>query len=139
MNDRGLLNKSLADLKSARLVLEDNDELLIPIGAYHLQQAIEKLLKFKINLKGKRYPPTHNLQKLLDDCDLYSIGYPDWIKENISTLNEWATRTRYDDSLDISLTTVQNILSKTEELFREVENTIGEEKEEKTHPLRRIF
>lgn len=41
-----------------------NDEMYLDVCCYHTQQAIEKLLKCSIELKGVNYEFTHSITKL---------------------------------------------------------------------------
>ncbi|NOZ22986.1 MAG: HEPN domain-containing protein [Planctomycetes bacterium] len=56
-----------ADRKRADILLDADD----PVGAaFHLQQAIEKLLKASLLAKGRQVRRTHDLEMLLDELGL---------------------------------------------------------------------
>jgi len=65
-----LIESALRDMKNVDLVMPtlSTDEALWDIAAYHTQQAIEKLLKAILELKGMEYRKTHNLLDLISVC-----------------------------------------------------------------------
>lgn len=112
MMDKGLFEISKADTRIARLTLDSlHDELSINIAAYHTQQAIEKMLKFVVNLAGVTYPPTHNLSVLMELAKENNISYPDWLDDISFVLNAWATQTRYNASFVAAKRDVVKILN----------------------------
>jgi HEPN domain-containing protein len=58
-----LIRKAQADLRSASLLLGDDD--LVDPACFHIQQASEKLLKALLASAGIAYPFTHDLGELL--------------------------------------------------------------------------
>ena len=78
---------------------ELSDEVQLDIAAYHVQQAVEKTLKFMLAEQGIAYKKTHSILTLLDQMDSANIAYPDWLYHNAETLTGYAEETRYSDNL----------------------------------------
>lgn len=127
MNDKGLFEISKADARVARLTLSMvTDELSINIAAYHTQQAIEKMMKFTLNLSGFTYPSTHNLSLLIDYATENGITFPSWIADITFLLNAWATQTRYNASFTAAKRDVEKILTAYEIWCQEIEKTLSQ-------------
>ena len=96
-----LLDRAKADLQSAQLILSQNshDELLLDIAAYHVQQGIEKLVKFTLASNGVQYKQTHDMFILLEQLEDADIEIMPWLEENADTLNSYATKTRYGSDI----------------------------------------
>jgi HEPN domain-containing protein len=85
---------SARDERSLTFALDDE------VFGFHVQQAVEKLLKLLITAHGVRYPFTHALSKLADQ--LAGLGetvpeFPMTWKE----LTEYALETRYEVGVEI--------------------------------------
>ena len=96
-----LLARAIIDLKQvepnvARMV---EDELFLDAAAYHLQQGIEKIMKYVINSNGEKFNKTHKILELCQSMDGYNIRYPEWLYENAELLTSYAEDTRYSDDL----------------------------------------
>ena len=93
---RNLTIKAEHDLAIARLGLRHQEAF--DMVCFHLQQAVEKLLKALLECGGVEFPPTHNLVTLLD---LTEPHYPE-VAAFRSTLPDfipYAVRIRYDEEL----------------------------------------
>ena len=68
-------------------------------GAFHVQQAAEKLLKIILVLAGEPVPRTHDLDRLIR---LTGIGdeLPDGAAEHLAALTSWVTIGRYPEPED---------------------------------------
>lgn len=66
------------------------------LGAYHMQQAIEKTIKLKAELKGLNLWG-HNIMFLIRECEKYNldIGVPSLIKKNALMYTNWEAGCRY--------------------------------------------
>lgn len=95
-----LLKRAWADMEQIQPNLDrDDDEIFLDVAAYHLQQAIEKMLKFEINSVGQQFRWTHSILELCNQADEYSISYPEWVYQNAETLTSYAEKTRYGKDL----------------------------------------
>jgi HEPN domain-containing protein len=60
-----LRQRAAEDLEGAEIILNNNDELLALIG-FHLQQFVEKMMKIGLREHDIDYPKTHDLVLLLE-------------------------------------------------------------------------
>ena len=86
----------LADLKIVESFYDNSDKALKLQAAYHMQQAVEKTIKLKAEIKGVNLWG-HNINKLIKSCDdnAVDIGIPRYIKENAIKISSWETEGRY--------------------------------------------
>ncbi len=125
MNDKGLFQIARADLRLARLTLTGlNDELALNMAAYHVEQAVEKLLKFSLNLSGVLYPATHNIGVLLDMLTDHRIRYPSWLDDVSYLLSSWSTQTRYNANFSVVRRDVMRMLELSEQWYEEMEASL---------------
>ena len=70
-----LLHRALIDFKLVHTNLDRTveDDLFLDISAYHLQQGIEKTIKYYMSMYGKSYKKTHDILKLCEQLDSYSL------------------------------------------------------------------
>lgn len=95
-----MLDRAKKDLSvSQKLFNGFSDELDLEISAYHLQQGIEKLMKFEMEVNDIPYPFVHDLRKLFDVASNGGLEMPEWIWEHSSLLNTYESKTRYGDNL----------------------------------------
>lgn len=66
---RTLLDKAKSEYSMLNLISKEIDEGFVEIRAYHIQQMVEKSLKYLLELKGIKYSNTHNIEELLEMCD----------------------------------------------------------------------
>ena len=78
------------------------DEYAVSAAAYHMQQAIEKLLKGLILINGEEPAYTHNITKLIGHCQRLDIEIPEELDDISDTLTLWETNSRYDPYMDFS-------------------------------------
>ncbi len=104
-----LLDRADRDIYNAKLLLSPegnptNDELLDDMAAYHVQQAIEKALKYalvtfgEVDETSKEYR-THSIPALIDlvsECS--NIEISDQLKLAANDITSWEAHSRYDDS-----------------------------------------
>ena len=75
-----------------------NDEMYLDVCCYHTQQAIEKLLKCSIELKGVNYEFTHSITKLYSQY--VSVGWDEIeiLELMAGTITDWEASSRYKES-----------------------------------------
>lgn len=75
-----------------------NDEMILNNAAYHLQQAVEKVLKGALECVGVTVPNTHKISKLVKmiSDNGANLVITDWIDDHSEMLGEWEAQTRYD-------------------------------------------
>ena len=100
MCDIRLFKSARADLAAAESLwqMPSNDELILNIVAYHLQQSVEKLLKAALECTGVTVPNTHKIDRLVKmvyDNGAY-LAVTDWIDSHAEMLSSWEAESRYD-------------------------------------------
>lgn len=90
-----LLRKAANDEFTVRKLVPDSESPDEVIG-FHAQQAIEKLLKAALSLKGVSYRKTHDLAELIDLLQDSGVDIPEAI-EDVRQLGPFAVEFRYDD------------------------------------------
>jgi len=86
----------LADLKIVDSFYDDSDKALRLQAAYHMQQAIEKTIKLKADIKGINLWG-HDINRLIKECDeaKLDIKIPNYIRENADRFTSWEAESRY--------------------------------------------
>jgi len=91
------------DYKLCKKVEEDfPDEYAVSAASYHIQQAVEKLLKGLILLHGEEPLFTHNITKLAVTCEKLGVVLPECLDDVTEVLTQWETSNRYDPFLAFS-------------------------------------
>jgi len=100
-----LLGRTEEDIRVAELLAE-RPEFSDEMFGFHLQQAVEKLLKSLLAAHDQSFPFSHNLYDLVDLCQERKITLPDDV-DHLCLLTPFATVLRYSsvpvgqiDSLD---------------------------------------
>lgn len=101
-----LLDLAEMDYNAAFNMIKVDDELYLRLRCYLTQQAIEKLLKYAIEIRGRRCPITHMITKLYSEY--LAAGYPEVDNMNVmsTVLEVWEARSRYNMAFS---TTMQQI------------------------------
>jgi len=121
MGDISLYKRAVGDYKIGMMALENYnvDETFLDQAGYHLQQSVEKALKYQIALLGEQYPYEHDIGLLIDMCDDLSVNYHNWIKDSHDVLTRYGTKTRYSSSQIASRTTLVGLYEKQKEYLGE--------------------
>jgi len=125
MGKISLYDRAVGDFKQGLHALKDAhiDDVMCDMAGYHLQQAVEKLLKHLITLQGDEFPFTHDISLLLDKI---SSDVPQWIIDNRETLIKYEALTRYSSVKVASVTNLQEWYSLLEKYIAELK-PIGED------------
>ncbi len=98
---RDLLNRASSDLRMAEYAIQTGDDYDLCLGAYHVQQAAEKILKQLYLEQGVEFARTHDLAVLLSRLPNYDEYMSDDVYERFAEkaalLTEWETKTRYQE------------------------------------------
>lgn len=94
------LHLAKTDLKYVQFgILGCNDEIGVNYAAYHLHQAIEKIIKACLELAGiditDRTYKTHDVGYLISKLPDPTI-VPDEIRQNVYKINRWVSEPRYN-------------------------------------------
>lgn len=76
------------------------EDFAISNATFHLQQAVEKMLKALLLINGTEYPDTHDISKLSYTAKQNGIQIPESLDIIEDTLTIWGTVCRYDTFLD---------------------------------------
>jgi HEPN domain-containing protein len=120
--NKSLLDGAKTDLKVCGLILTSyEDDLSINLAAYHLQQAVEKALKFRINAMGEKYPMTHNIGQLTAVLSKMNDSPPEWLEDEADRITEYEQKARSVMGYAASRKKLQALLAKVEELIQKFE------------------
>ena len=100
MCDIRLFRSAKADYETAVMIWKNpyNDEMILNNAAYHLQQAVEKVLKGALECVGVTVPNTHRISKLvkmISDNEA-NLTVTEWVDDHSEMLGEWEAQSRYD-------------------------------------------
>lgn len=117
----GLIKADIIAAKQAIAYFEDNKIRDIKnIAAYHIQQAMEKLIKIQVYCKSNDYDNhklfNHNIEKLILyaetlDIDLY---VPKYVRDNSLVITDWEAGSRYDVGFSIRIDTLKKAFNEAE-------------------------
>ncbi len=116
------LVKAKQDLTLAIKNIDDN-EIAPEIIFFHLQQAVEKMLKAILDFKGVVFKKTHDLFKLCELATKHNIPLPDFV-DKLCELTPYAIEARYS-LLHDDLQDAQEFLDKAKMFLEFVENLIA--------------
>lgn len=119
-----LFKKARTDLKVAKNILEDfengDDELDLEVIMFHVQQAVEKLLKSILAYNKQHFSKTHDISNLIFSCNENKVALINNV-EMLIPLSDYAVEGRYavihDDISDVDgyIKIVDNLLIFVEE------------------------
>lgn len=121
---RNLLGIAQRDLRALAGML-DADIFVDEIFGFHVQQAVEKLLKAWLSALGQVYPLTHNLDVLLQlledlDCDVSEY-------RQLADFAPFAVQLRYADMIEEdSAVDREQSIDQVQVLYRHVEMVISQ-------------
>ena len=117
----GLIKADIIAAKQAIAYFEENKIRDIKnIAAYHIQQAMEKLIKIQVHRKSNDYDNhklfNHNIEKLILyaetlDIDLY---VPKYVRDNSLVITDWEAGSRYDVGFSIRIDTLKKAFNEAE-------------------------
>lgn len=142
MCDIRLFRSARMDYETASMIWRNpyNDEMILNNAAYHLQQAVEKVLKGALECVGVTVPNTHKISKLIKmiSDNGASLIILEWIDDHSEMLSEWEAQTRYDmdflvekRKLDTAMKEVETFLAINgiqNELREELQDSVLKEK-----------
>lgn len=111
-----LLEKAKKDYDVVKTMQTIDDELYLDICCYHIQQAVEKILKCSIEMRGNMYHFTHNISVLYDDYIASGWESLDTLELMAGTITDWEASSRYKDSFYATKKQLEQALSIYEQL-----------------------
>ena len=123
MKNYSLLDRAKKDAWNARLVFAhwDGDELSYDIAAYHVQQAVEKSMKYVLSQNKVVFKKQHDAAFLKEQFEGNSIGLPEWFVPNMDTLDKFVTQARYGTDLVGARAKILELLGYVEEYIESIE------------------
>jgi HEPN domain-containing protein len=99
------------------------DEFAVRTALYHLQQAVEKLLKAMI-MYGGEYPAfTHDIEKLSEHCKKLGVTFSDNLDDISDSLTLWESKSRYDPYITFS----KRKYEKAKDFYNEIHEKLMQE------------
>ncbi|MCD7765295.1 MAG: HEPN domain-containing protein [Lachnospiraceae bacterium] len=100
MCDIRLFRSARMDYETAQMIWREQtaDEMILNNAAYHLQQAVEKILKGALECVGVTVPYSHKISRLVSMItnNGANLVITDWLDDHAEMLSEWETETRYN-------------------------------------------
>lgn len=126
-----LLGRAEADISIARLLLSPsgnptNDEMITNQAAYHVQQGIEKALKYQTEMMGIEYKKTHSLIGLITDLEKSGFIVSDALKSKAFLISDWEASSRYNDDFSAVRRDIEDAVILYEELKNQILNYLDE-------------
>ena len=126
-----LLDIAKRNFEVAKSIYEkySNDDGMLNIVAYHLQQCIELGLKHVLETHGVSYPVTHDIQQLIN------LLPPDWlpmfdkIEEFSDTISTMEAKTRYSKGYRTSSRNLTKVCNLALLMIEDIENMEAKEQE----------
>lgn len=137
MKNYSLLDRAEKDLFTAKLIFNhwDGDELTYDTAAYHVQQSIEKTMKFVLSQHKVKFRKQHDAIFLKEHFEDAGIPLPPWFVPNMDTLDSYVTETRYGSDLVSARSKILELLNYAEEYILEVRQEIEKRQLEQQKPL----
>lgn len=121
-----LLERAEADIHIAKLLLSPlgnptNDEMITEQAAYHIQQAIEKAMKYQTERLGIPYKKIHNLSGLIADLEMNHFIVSVELKSKAYMISDWEASSRYNDDFFVLKKDLEDGIRLYEELKAQIE------------------
>lgn len=111
------------------LTIKLDDENMINIIGYHLQQALELGIKHMLEINGIKYPKTHDItdlislvpeefQNIFSDVEVYS-----------EVITMWESKTRYVKNFLLACKSIEKIKPLINQCLINIDQIVGETKE----------
>ncbi len=100
------------------------NEFAIRIVTYHLQQAIEKILKAYVLYYGQTPAFTHDIDELATHCKNLGAELPEELDNISDTLTLWEAKSRYDPYINFTQKKYELAKSVYEKLLKNLKNKL---------------
>lgn len=122
---KNLFDKALTNFDCAKLIrnsIQSEDEEMIVMVGYHLQQAVELSVKFSLEMNGIEYPNVHRIEDLLKIAKVNNVDLHinEYIKEHDALLSSWEANTRYIIGYLAELEKIDKAINELEKYFIEM-------------------
>ena len=126
-----LLDIAKRNFEVAKSIYEkySNDDGMLNIVAYHLQQCIELGLKHVLETHGVSYPGTHDIQQLINLLPSDWLPVFDKIEESADTISAMEAKTRYSKGYRTSSRNLTKVCNLALLMVEEIESMEAKEQE----------
>lgn len=122
-----LLAVAKKDLDVAELIFQHYiDDSIMFAGCYHLQQCAEKCLKAIIELHGKEFSFTHDINKLLLELEAchFEFKSQELLEDLSDTITSWATKGRYEIGFFTTKKKIERVTYLCNTMIKDIEEFI---------------
>lgn len=133
MKEKTMLDLALTDYNAAVILFNNlknaSDESLINMASYHIEQAVEKTIKFLIENDGYEYPRTHNIETLISFADENGLDLMlnDYIIDHAEMFSSWEAKTRYLLDYLVDIKKVETAIDEVDQYLDTVMESISKE------------
>jgi hypothetical protein len=128
----GIIWADIVMVKQGIEVYKNNTKLkdVKNMCAYHLQQAVEKLIKIQIYKSGIKYDDksmySHNISSLLSYANSIGVGIliPQSISDNSTIISSWEAGSRYDLHFSVRIDTLEKNLTEVEKWYYNIKKVV---------------
>lgn len=122
---KNLFDKALTNFDCAKLIrntIENENEEMINLVAYHLQQSVELSLKYTLEMNGVSYPNVHRIEDLirLAKNNNINLHINEYIKEHDALLSSWEANTRYIIGYLVELEKIDKAIEELEKYLKDL-------------------
>ncbi len=120
-----LLKRAAVDIRIAKTLLTHegnptNDPMVTDQAAYHIQQGIEKALKYQTEISGLSYKKIHNLVGLIVYVESTGFIVSKDLKSMAYQISDWEASSRYNDNFTVNKADLEKALRLYEELEKQI-------------------
>ena len=126
-----LLKRARSDIQIAKTLMTPagnptNDEMITDQAAYHIQQGIEKALKYQTEISGIPYKKSHNLIGLISDVEKTGFVVSNDLKAMAFQISDWEASSRYNDDFTVLREDMEKAINLYEELEEQILKRLSE-------------
>lgn len=116
---------ALVNFDSAKIIrshIKDENDIMINMCSYHLQQALELSLKYTLEINGIEYPNTHRIEDLLriGKINKVDLHINEYINEHDTMFSSFEANTRYIVEYLVDLDKVDRAINEVESYLKEL-------------------
>lgn len=128
MREATLFEIGSVDMWNSELILSHltGDEIELNLASYHIEQALEKCIKFQLEMQGIRYNWTHDLSNLVEVSEKLSDEFPIELRAELGLIVAWESKTRYVKDYFVELRTINRVLPKVKAYISAVKEQYGD-------------
>ena len=126
-----LLKRARSDIQIAKTLMTPagnptNDEMITDQAAYHIQQGIEKALKYQTEISGIPYKKSHNLIGRISDVEKTGFVVSNDLKAMAFQISDWEASSRYNDDFTVLREDMEKAINLYEELEEQILKRLSE-------------